>query len=46
MNGHVDCVKMLLEVGADVNVMNDEKENLLVAAVKGGSLECFEVCVQ
>ena len=44
-NGHVDCVKTLLEFGADVNIMNDEEVNLLVAAVKGGSLECFEVCM-
>lgn len=43
VNGHVDCVKTLLEFGADVNVMNDEEVNLLVAAVKGGSQECFEV---
>ena len=45
VNGHVDCVKTLLEFGADMNVMNDEEVNLLVAAVKGGSQECFEVCV-
>ena len=45
VNGHVDCVKTLLEFGADVNVMNDEEVNLLVAAVKGGSQECVEVGV-
>lgn len=44
MNGHVECVKTLLEFGADVNVMNLEEVSLLVAAVKGGSLECFQVC--
>lgn len=44
MNGHVECVKTLMEFGADVNVMNLEEVSLLVAAVKGGSLECFQVC--
>ena len=45
MNGHVECVKILMEFGADVNVMNLEEVSLLVAAVKGGSLECFQVCL-
>lgn len=45
VNGHVDCVKTLLEFGADVNVVNDEEVNLIVAAVKGGSQECFKVCL-
>ena len=43
VKGHVECVKMLMEFGADVNIMNDEEVSLLVAAVKGGSLECFQV---
>lgn len=29
--------------GAQVNVMNDEEVDLLVASVKGGNKECFEV---
>ena len=45
VNGHVECVKILLEFGADMNVMNLEEVSLLVAAVKGGSLECFQVCL-
>ena len=45
VNGHVECVKMLMDFGADVNIMNDEEVSLLVAAVKGGSLECFQVCI-
>ena len=45
VKGHVECVKTLLEFGANVNVMNDEEVNLVVAAVKGGSVECFEVCI-
>lgn len=45
MNGHVECVKTLMEFGADVNVMNLEEVSLLVAAIKGGSLECFQVCL-
>ena len=45
VNGHVECVKLLMEFGADVNMMNDEEVSLLVAAVKGGSLECFQVSV-
>ena len=44
MNGHVECVKTLMDFGADVNIMNDEEMSLLVAAIKGGSLECFQVC--
>ena len=44
VKGHVDCVKILLRFGADVHVTNDEEVNLLVAAVKGGSAECLEVC--
>lgn len=43
VTGHVECVKTLLEFGADVNTVNDEEENLVVAAVKGGSVECFKV---
>lgn len=46
VNGHVECVRTLLEFGADVNIMNNEEVNLLVAAVKAGSIECFEVCLQ
>ena len=45
VNGHIECVKMLMDFGADVNIMNDEEVSLLVAAVKGGSLECFQVCI-
>ena len=43
--GQVECVKTLLEFGADVSIMSDEEVNLLIAAVKGGSVECFEVCM-
>ena len=46
VNGHVECVRTLLEFGADVNIMNNEEVNLLVAAVKSGSVECYEVCLQ
>ena len=45
VNGHIECVKMLMDFGADVNIMNNEEVSLLVAAVKGGSLECFQVCI-
>lgn len=43
LKGHIDCVKLLMAFGAQVNVMNDEEVDLLVAAVKGGNKECFEV---
>lgn len=44
VSGHAECVKALMDFGADVNIMNDEEVSLLVAAVKGGNLECFQVC--
>ncbi|XP_015769656.1 PREDICTED: ankyrin repeat and SOCS box protein 3-like [Acropora digitifera] len=43
LKGHIDCVKLLMAFGAQVNVMNDEEVDLLVAAVKGGNKECFEI---
>lgn len=29
MNNHFDCVKMLIEHGIDINVVDDENETLL-----------------
>ena len=45
VNGHVECVKTLMDFGANFDITNDEEVSLLVAAVKGGSLECFQVSV-
>lgn len=40
--GHADVVAYLLDNGADTDVKNENKDNALHCAVKGGNVECVE----
>ena len=41
-----ECVKLLLDAGADVNITNDDSDSALSIAVGKSSVECVEVLVK
>ena len=45
-NGHDNCVKMLIEAGADVNKTDDEGFTALIAASYYGNYRCVEYLLQ
>lgn len=42
-NGHVDIVRLLLDMGADAGAVNNNLENAVHVAVKGGHVEVVEL---
>ena len=42
----VECVKLLLDAGADVNGVNDDGRTVLLEAVYNNSVECAEVLLE
>ena len=42
IHGHLDCLKTLIEAGADVNFCNSKGVSALTAAVMGGHHKCVQ----
>ena len=44
--GHIECVNVWLQAGADVNTANNRNETPLIHAAKRGHTECAEVLIK
>ena len=44
--GHEECIKILLDEGADVNVMNFNNQSALMRAALSNNLECVKLLLQ
>ena len=45
-NGHVRCVKLLIEAGADPNIGGVYQDTAIMSAVSNGHLECLKVLIE
>lgn len=46
LNGHVDCLALLLERGANVNIATSYGTNALICAAAAGQLECLDLLLR
>lgn len=46
MNGHAECVKVLLAYGTDVNVKDENEETVLMTTAFYGQIECMKVLLK
>ena len=46
MEGHVSCVEVLVQAGANLNTQNNYRETALIFAAKNGHVSCLELLVQ